>query len=316
MDELTTIAIVTYRIPDLSDAAKRAVLPQSQHKPIAAQMLQGCVELADPLAVIHVMTAVYLSAIPTETAAREIASLIPRSKLPAYRKTLESLADKLNADALTLQGLFAQREGSVQRALDLFESATKNYKLGTRHPMQLPLIAPWNALGLLCETSPDANLRKTARAAFETGARSHDDPLSCAHFATFYDRTDKEWLQYTSKAAASGHRDSSAALALFYRDAAAPDSPLLASAPIQNALRWLTGWKEGSSERLAEEWAHVAADLGHKPSMLLLADWYEVRGERESARAMLHKAVEGDARTDEWPQLVPKARARLARLKV
>jgi TPR repeat protein len=312
---LTAIALVTYRIPDLSDAAKRAVLPQSQHKPIAAQLFQGCVHLADPLAVIHIMTAVYLSAIPTETAAREIASLIPRSELPAYRKTLESLAGKLNADALTLQGLFAQREGSVQRAQNLFETAIKNYKLGTRHPMQLPLIAPWNALGLLCENSTDSDLRNTARAAFETGARSHDDPLSCAHLATFYDRSDKEWLQYTSKAAASGHRDASAALALFYRDAAAPESPLLASGPMQNALQWLTGWKEGSSERLAEEWAHVAADMGHKPSMLLLAGWYEARGERGGARAMLQKATEGDARAEEWPQVVAQARTRLAKLK-
>lgn len=262
------------------------------------------------------MTAVYLSAIPTETAAREIASLIPRSELPAYHKTLESLAAKLDADALTLQGLFAQREGNEQRAHRLFETALNNYKLGTRHPMQLPLIAPWNALGLLCEKSTDSNLRNAARAAFETGARTHDDPLSCAHLATFYDRSAKEWLQYTSKAAASGHRDASAALALFYRDAAAPGSPLLATGPMQNALRWLTGWKEGSLEKLAEEWAHVAADLGHKPSMLLLADWYEARGQREGARAMMHKATEGDARAEEWPQVVAKARTRLARLRV
>src|SRR5690242_541426 len=103
---------MTYSIPDLSDATKRAMLPPSPHKTIAGQMLQGCAEIDDPLAVKHIRAAIYLSTYTTIPPARVFAHLFPRSEILKYRTSLATLkiAGQVNPEALTLHGQLLEKE--------------------------------------------------------------------------------------------------------------------------------------------------------------------------------------------------------------
>ncbi|KAF2126212.1 hypothetical protein P153DRAFT_425390 [Dothidotthia symphoricarpi CBS 119687] len=324
IEALASLAIVTYRVPDLTDPAKRAQLPPSQHKTIAGLLLQGCAQAEDPLAIVHIMTAVYLSTVTAEPAYKEIARLFPQSELVQYRKTLEKIGSQaqsiaLGPEALTLQGLFLEKEGQRQKAQAAYEEAVKlcHFKFNprARHPMQIPLITPWNALGYLLKSDQDPSVRLQAKTYFEKGAFEGDDPLSYYELSAFEERTSTNWLQYTSKAAASGHREAMVNLAAFYQDASTDSSPVLADSKLKSALGWLTGWKSGSAAALAREWLQAAANVGHKPSLFRLADHYEATGDHERAREALRRVLDppGSAeRGEEWPQLVQQARKRLA----
>jgi TPR repeat protein len=296
------------------------MLPPSQHKTIAGLLLQGCAENEEPLAVKHILTAVYLNNWTLETGARDIALLFPRSEIPKYQKTLEKLASKDDPEAMTLQGLFAERDGQPAKARALYEKALQikwvfQYVAGSRHPAQLPIIAPWNALGYLLKTDKDPATRAQAKLAFEQGANKGDDPLSYYELAAFQDRSSVEWLRSISKAAASGHREAMVELANFYRDVNSKDSPLLQSSQLRKALNWLLNWRQNSAEQLAIEWFEAAGIAGHKAAMLQLADLYEASGDREKARATLQRIVEPatDARAiEEFPQIVHQAKGRLS----
>jgi hypothetical protein len=326
-EDLTSLAIVTFRIPDLTDPSKKAALPPSQHKPLATSILQGCAQLEDPLAIIQILTAVYLADLTGEHAYRDIASRFPRSEIPMYRKTLEQLGAKsktfaLGPEALTLQGLFLEREGNREKAETLYIEAIERchfkYTPGSRHPMQLPLITPWNALGYLLKTNKDPNVRAQAKAYFQRGALEGDDPLSYYEAAEFEDRSDIKWLQYTSKAAASGHRQATVNLAEFYQEASLEGSPVLAESKMQKALNWLLGWRRGSASDLALEWLQAASIMGHKPSTLQLAEHRQSVGDEKGAREfwkILSEPPEKVGQVEEWPQLVQLAKRRLVGIK-
>ena len=324
VEDLTELALVTFKIPDLSDPERRAMLPPSQHKTISGLLLQGCAQAEDPLAVVHVLTAVFLSASSTYPAAREIALLFPQTEIAKCRRTLEKLGSKaktipLGPDVLTLQGLFAEREGQTQKARDFYSEAVLRTQLkfqpGSRHPMQLPLISPWNALGFLLKTDKDPSIKAQAKTYFEKGALEGDDPLSYSELAAFEPRTSTKWLQYTSKAAASGHRQAMVGLADFYQEVNSKQSPLLVDNKMRKALNWLLGWKRGSAAMLAREWLQASANAGHKPSMLKLVEYYEAGGEHERAKEQLRQVLQPPAsanQVEEWPQLVQLAKRRLA----
>jgi TPR repeat protein len=122
-------------------------------------------------------------------------------------------------------------------------------------------------------------------------------------------------LQYTSKAAASGHEQAILNLTDFYQEVATVESTILKSDSIRKALNWVLSWRRGSTAALAREWQQVASVIGHKPSMLQLADYYDSTGNNERARRYLHQIIETPSTTNQKEgssQLLQVARKRLA----
>jgi tetratricopeptide (TPR) repeat protein len=327
IEDLASLAIVTFKIPDLSDAKKKAMLAPSIHKPLAGHMLQGCAQQKDPLAIMQILTAVYLAGSSDGATYKDLASLFPSSDIATYRKTLEELGAKsktfaLGPEVLTLQGLFLEREGKRDKAEALYIEAVERchfkYNPKTRHPMQIELLTPWNALAYFYKNDPSLARQAQAKAYFEKGALEGDDPLSCYELACLEDKSDPGWLTFTSKAAASGHRQAAVDLADFYQEASAPDPLVLANSKTRNMLNWLTGWRKGSTATLAQEWLRAASIMGHKPSTLKLAEHYQSKGDKEGAKEYWQKLTEPPSaanQVEEWPQLVHIGRKRLASIK-
>lgn len=324
---MSSLAIVTFKIPDLTDASNRAMLRPSQHKPIASALLRGCAQAEDPLAVIHILTAVYLNSMKADTSVKDLAAMFQQKDIAQYREILDKICSKsitfaLGPEALTLQGLSLEKEGKREQAkasyVEAVERITFKYNPKRRHPMQLPLITPWNALGMLLKSDNDPNIRAQAKIYFKKGAIEGDDPLSYYELATFEDRASTEWLQYTSKAAASGHRQAIVDLANFYQDVSTKESPLLRDTNLRKALNWILGWRRHSAAKLANEWLQAASKYGHKPSTLQLADHFKALGDQRQAKEYLEKLLEpplSKIQVEEWPQLVELARKRLAGMK-
>ncbi|KAL6705186.1 hypothetical protein ACN47E_007291 [Coniothyrium glycines] len=324
IEEISSLALVTFKIPDFSDAAKRAALPPSQHKTVSGQILQGCAQAEDPLAIVHILTVVHHSSSSSDPAAREIAALFPRRDLTTYRTTLEKLcanAQKvpLGPDLLTVQALLLWTEGNRQKAQELLtEAVTRShlkYHPGSKHPMQYPLVTPWNALGFMLKDSQAPEDQALARTYFEMGASQADDPLSCYELSLLEPRTSAEWLKYVSKAAASGHKQAAVDVAEFYQELDHAGFNSLQDGPLSKALNWLAAWKGGSTAALAREWLQVASNAGHKPSSLKLADYEESIGNIAGAEVYLQRLMDTPrfaSGTEEWPHLVQLAKRRLA----
>lgn len=324
LEDLAGLAMVTYLTPELSSPEKKALLPPSRNKELAGKILQGCAAAGDPLALVHVLTAVYQSQLTTEAGVRDIARLFSQKEILQFRVNLlltcaNANKTSLGPDALTLQGLFFEKEGELDNARNYYEKAVKfsnpQYNPKSRHPMQLPLIAPWNALGYLLKSSASPELRSQAKTWFETGALKGDDPLSYYELAGFEERNSPKWLQYTSKAAASGHRAAIVDLAAFYNEANNSESPLVKGGKLPKTLNWLLDWKPEGASMLAQEWLQAAANIGHKPSMLQLADHLEANGDVEASNDQLRRMLEppkSPGKAEEWPLLVQLARKRLA----
>ncbi|KAF2821285.1 hypothetical protein CC86DRAFT_410988 [Ophiobolus disseminans] len=301
LENISSLAIVTFLIPDLSDPTKRAQLPPSKHKPLAASILKGCAELEDPLAILQIMTAVYLAAYTGDQSYKDIATLFSRNEILKYRKILEKLGEMaqkiaLGPEALTLQGLLLEGDGNKEKAKLLYIKAVElchfKYTPGSRHPMQLPIMTPWNALGYLLKADNDPSIRAQAKAYFQRGALEGDDPVSCFEAAQSEDRSNPKWLQFTSKAAASGHRQATINLAQFYHDVSLEGSSVLATSSMQKALNWLLRWRRGSTANLAREWQQAASIMGHKPSSLQLTEHRESIGDKEGAKQFWKKLGE------------------------
>jgi TPR repeat protein len=320
---------MTFSIPDLSDPAKRALLPPSPHKPTAIQLLQGCAELQDPLAVKHLLTAVYLANYTASPlpAAREIASHIPRSAIPTLRKNLEELkiAGQDDPEALTLLGLFLEAENQPAKARKAYETALKvpwvyTYSVQARHPAQLPIPPPWIALGYSLSGSRDQEVKALAKTVFEQGAKKGDDPLACWEYTSYlskeYEGERKEWLKFVSKAAASGHREAMLSLARFYREIAQAGGKE-GGRGLAGSLNWLLGWKKGSEDKLAREWYDAAGKAGQKEALMELAEWCKEEGEGEKAESLLERIVEPVEKCgeEEFPQVVQRARRMLGGVK-
>lgn len=317
---------MTFSIPDLSDPAKRAMLPPSQHKTTAGLMLQGCADIQDPLAIKHILAAVYLHTYTTFPNVRDTALLFPKSAIQQYRQTLATLqlAGNPDPEALTLHGQFLEQENRPADARALYERALQlpwiyAYNVRARHPAQLPVPAPWIALGALLKAAPDASASAAAaRAAFELGAEKGDDPLAWYELSLFHAERGAHWLKCVSKAAASGHREAMLQVARFYRDLSAGGIALEAKGgALKAALDWLLGWRAGGAPgaaRLAEEWFEAAGGAGHKGAMLELADWCEARGRGDEARRLLGRIVEPDesGKDEEFAAAVHQAKGRLS----
>ncbi|CAN9260903.1 unnamed protein product [Alternaria alternata] len=326
LNDVASLAIVTFKIPDIGDAAKRAQLPPSQHKNTAGLLLQGCAQSGDPLAITHILTAVYLGG-SGHSSAQEITRLFPKQEIAQYRLSLDAIdLQSLEKDPglvleiSTLRGLFLEQAGQKQEAKKAYQqvitTAALKYQPGqSAHAMKLPLIAPWNALGYLLKADKDPKVQAEAKFYFQKGALEGDDPLSYYELAAFEPRTSQKWLQYTSKAAASGHEQAILNLTDFYQEVATVEPTILKSDSIRKALNWVLSWRQGSTAALAREWQQVASVIGHKPSMLQLADYYDSIGNNERARRYLHQIIETPNTTNQKEgssQLLQVARKRLA----
>lgn len=287
-------------------------------------MLKGCAKLEDPLTITYFMTAIYSAEAGEHPKARAIVFNISSNELAEYHEILLRLGAKsakiaLGPDVLTLQGLFLERDGKIDEAEAAYTQAVQraSFKFNprARHPMALPLIAPWNALGQLLKSSQDPGRREKAKEYFRRGAIEGDDPLSCLELAAMEKKGSLEWLKYTSRVAASGHRDSMVELATFYEEASKPKSSLLAASATRKALDWLLEWKSNSVVRVAREWQRAAARMGHKPSLLDLADDSRSRGDLEGEKQYLRALTEPPSQPgqiEEWPQLAQIGRQRLS----
>lgn len=327
IEDVADLALATYMIPDLSDPEKKRQLPPSKHKPMAGLMLQGCAHNADPLAIVHILSAIYLNMATSHATAHEIALLFPESEIAKYHSTLEDLCSKsekiaLGPDCLTLKGLFLEKRGQTEKAKEAFQLAIKRSHLqpgvGAKNPLLLPLIAPWNALGYLLASNKDPTVQAQAKTYFLLGAKEADDPLSCYEVAKYETRTSPDWLKWTSKAAASGHAQASFDLAEFYQELSKDPQPILKSSGMRKALNWLLKWRPDDAGMLAREWLQVASNLGHKPAALQLADYCESVGDYQGATEHFRRILEqphSAAQVEAWPQIVRQAQRRLDTLR-
>lgn len=287
-------------------------------------MLQGCAELDDPLTITHVMASIYYGESGDNPKAKAKMSAFRPGSLAGYHESLSRLAARsskiaLGPELLTLQGLFLEKEGKIDEAEAIYTQAVQRvsfkYNPKSRHPMMMPLITPWNALGQLLRSSQDPGKREKAKEYFRRGAKEGDDPVSCLELAAMEKRGSAEWLKYTSKVAASGHRDSMVELAAFCEEASKPGSALLAASTTRKALDWLLGWRKDSMAMFALEWQRAAAMMGHKPLLLKLADDRRAKGELEEEKVLLRALTQPPSQpgqVEEWPQLAQIGRQRLA----
>lgn len=301
---------------------KTGRLPPSQHKNIAKRLLLACSKANDSAATLHILRAVYLT--PSLPRAGEIASLFSAAEIRVCRQALEVLATTDDADAKTLLGEFYETEGYPQRARTLYEQALA-LKDATFDPdlrgMALPQVPAWNTLGCLLLAQEDSKSQEQAKAAFRKGAIEGDDPLSYYYLASYEDRFSGPWLHFMTKAASSGHLEAMYNLGNFYMEANSYNaknvkSQFLTDNFLVTSLRWLTQWKEDSARKYAIEWFSTAAEAGHKPSMLELADIHELQEDIESAITWLERVTEPTAggRAEQWPRLVDEAKRRLQTL--
>lgn len=325
MEDITVLAMAVHRIPDIQDKTRLSRMPPSIHKPISSQLLLACSKAKDPLAIMHILSAVLYSTTHANLNVRrvssDIASLFKSADIAYCRKELEVLASKNDADAMNLLGQLLEREGQTQQARTLYEKALEraNTKFIQADPktLFLSLVPVWNALGYLLLADKDPKVREQARAAFEKGALKADDPLSYYHLASFQPDKSANWLKYMSKAAASGHREAMHEVANFYLDVnsdsgAGVKPSILKDRQLATPLTWLT-WKRDSPKDLAEEWFGVAAERGYKPAMLELVKLHESKGDIEKTKSFLRKMTEPlpAGEVEEWPRLVEEARKRL-----
>lgn len=307
LESVASLALVTYKIPDFSDPEKRARLPSSQHKTVASQMLDGCAYNNDPLSIVHILTATHLADTTSDRAARDITGFFPRKDILAWRGMLDGLCENsqkiaLGPDALTLKALLLQSEGQKQEAQDLLllaiKRSTLQYQPGSRHPMQYPLMAPWNAIGYLLMSSKDPRDHGLAKTYFEMGATEADDPLSCHELSLFEPELSEKRLKYMSKAAASGHREAIVNLARFYTRMDENPSIIQSDDKLSKTLNWLTRWKKDALKSFSVEWLKVASSIGHEPSTTQLIQLGSVSGDKNGAK-------EYPSQTIEKPKRVP-----------
>ena len=135
LNDVASLAIVTFKIPDIGDAAKRAQLPPSQHKNTAGLLLQGCAQSGDPLAITHILTAVYLGG-SGHSSAQEITRLFPKQEIAQYRLSLDAIdLQSLEKDPglvleiSTLRGLFLEQAGQKQEAKKAYQQVITNISL-------------------------------------------------------------------------------------------------------------------------------------------------------------------------------------------
>jgi TPR repeat protein len=314
---ITYIAIAISQIGDIKDPSGR--LPPSQHHKIAAELLFACSAAKDVMATLQIMSAYWLSTEHELPRAKEIASNFTKQQINECMAMLEQLSDEGDTDCMTMRARMLEKVGHRDIAKGLYRSALAKAPMvfdpKWPHPMALPWVPPWIALAdLLLADKHNATLdaRAQAKAVLEKGAFAADDPLAYYRLASFENGHTPDWVQYMSKAAASGHIEAAYKLGRFYMDVHANPKSFLAKSQFKSALNFITSFKGGSADRLAREWLEFAASTGHKPSMLELMKLHDDAGDHHTAAGYLRRITEApeNGSTEEWPNVVREARRR------
>ncbi|OCL06635.1 hypothetical protein AOQ84DRAFT_440712 [Glonium stellatum] len=309
--------------------------PTKGSREIGKRMLLDASAAGDTNATLRFAASVHSS----EAAdADSIVRYMQSSDLRSVRVQLERLAyNDGNPDAMVLLGQLLEREGKDEEPLKLYRAAVDaiqarrkdinarddslgNLFKGTtpQHRDPLPIPAPWTALGtLLLQRRGDL---KGAKEAFTLGALKADDPLAYFYLTEFEEKHSANWLDYTIKAAASGHRDAAYNLGKFYMLKRSVTEKT-ADATVRKHLSWLDSYKSwtgfgllGSTRKMsgrtgmAWEWYQIAACGGHKMAAIELAKRCRTTKEWEAAAKYLVIAMRKSPRgPEEWPAAVKEA---------
>lgn len=318
------LAIPLFRVPDVNDS--RGQLPPSQQAHVAAAILLACSAAGDVQATLQILNAMYYSVngynIPQ---AVEIARYFSPIDINNCMSTLQKLAEgesgkngvKGDSNAMTLHGKFLELAGNKQEAKYFYEKALKNYNTrihrGYPHPMGLPWLTPWMELVNLEKSLQEPSSAKIQEA-LKFGALKADDPMACYQLALFQQKRTPSWLEYMSKAAASGHSEAMYTLGHFYLSVNEKPASYI-NAGFKKALNFMLSWKRAAPADLAMEWFKAAALGGHKPAMMDMAELHAKNGAapeliKSCLRDVLQEPLKG--KQEEWPHLVAQARQRLA----
>jgi TPR repeat protein len=309
LQSMTHLAMVVGRVPDSGPVNKSGRLPPSIHPELSRQLLMACVRAGERTAVLHVLRLV-LRRSDSEYAKRR-ASQFTSTDLRIARQQLEALAEAGDADAKTLLGQLLEQERSSKRVheprahqlwqeahdIKVADMARQKVAFKDHHQLELPQMEPWNLLGCALLQQQDPDSRERAKALFKTGALQADDPISYYYLASLEDRTSGLWLQYITKAAASGVADAMYELANFYADLGESNSKaqgmLKTDGLLAKSTNWITSFKKNNGPKdIAIEWYKVAADAGSKAAMWKLAEMAEAAGDLDTAAENLEEIVE------------------------
>lgn len=309
--------------------------PSQPTREIAKRMLVEASVAGDANATLRLLASIHST---QAMSANSIVRTMQSSDLRIVRMQLEHLAYKDgNPDAMVLLGQLLEREGKDKEPFELYHAAIDAIKAqrkdmnasgdelpgmyeGTTPQRHDPLLIPaaWTALGnLLLHRRGDL---KGAKDVFTVGALKADDPLAYFYLAELEDKHSAPWLEYTTKAAASGHPDAAYNLATFYALSRAAVEKS-ADAKARKHLGWLDAFKSwtaygmGKPTRslsgrtgMAWEWYHVAAQQGHKMAGVALAKRCRTVKNWSGAAMYLVQALrKAPSGVEEWPAAVREA---------
>ena len=94
-------------------------------------------------------------------------------------------------------------------------------------------------------------------------------------------------------------------------------SAYLLNGKIHKATRFLVSYKVDSAREYAKEWFKAAAISGYKPAVFELVELCDAHGEAQEAFDWLQCLMKPPptGKKEQWPQLVVKAKTRLAGLR-
>lgn len=243
------------------------------------------------------------------------------------RKVLEELAvDNKNPEAMTLVGVFLEKDGFKDEAQAMYHQAMDLSKMEVdvgveARKLGLPQIAPWNALGFLLKSKGDAGSLEQAKEVFKKGALEGDDPVSYYELAMLGEPNSGDWLQYMQKAAGAGHLDAIHALGKFYLSTEPEQVAESKDRKLMTMLKWIFSLGKGRTEILGMEYLTEGVNMGHKPSMMTLVSYLRRKEDAEKQEGAFREQIvglleqvrgspEGD-KVEQWPELVVRARKQL-----
>ncbi|KAF2751313.1 hypothetical protein M011DRAFT_473807 [Sporormia fimetaria CBS 119925] len=321
LTQVNEIAHAIWKTPDVRSKTQVVSLP---HKPIARRIWLALSGARERNSTIWLQQVKYMRT--THPAAILADKEFTAADYRSCRHHLEELADAEDAHAMTLLGQLLVEEKQPERAKELFEDAISLYQKQVKpgYTEYLAQVPPWNCLGILSLSENTPESLDDAKRAFATGALKCDDPVSYYCLAKHFEpKHTSTWLKYMTKAAGRGHTDAMYAVADFYLLAETGEEPggklrqlLVADSKLSRALRWLTeSYRKGKGgpKEVANEWLVVAAEMGHKPSMIRLAENLVEAGKMDAAKRW-YEAAASPPQTgteEKWPELAVQAKRSL-----
>ncbi|KAF2497567.1 hypothetical protein BU16DRAFT_616188 [Lophium mytilinum] len=309
------ILIQEYQSCTLQELRERYEYPLEAYSPLARLLLRipdksinntgrrlilECSAANDPLATLIILGSLRRK----DGWAREI----PKAEILHARQHLKALAHQESSpDAMVLVGLDLRAQNRDKEARVLFESALRKVSAGemldvnsgvTGDKLQfkvdqvrghdlLPIPAPWIALGKLLLEKGDL---EAAKAVLHDGALKADDPMAYFYLAECGEMYSDEWLEYMTKAAASGHPDAMFHMGNFYAQSKQQAKESVGPTGYHHlkGLDAYRSWKAGPGwlrslpglpkdlalsgrEAMAVEWYLLAFEDAHRPAAVALA---------------------------------------------